>query len=285
MSIMKNVWDKFWFRCAVLLLASVYITEMGSVAPLATRLFTADFYKEYVATVVIGFVVLEGVYSTNRFLDAKKPWDEEWITRLVLQFTFGLLIPILLVIGLASLYFYVNGINILLTDYLYYALPFVAMLLLLMNVVLVMTPYCLVGWRHFREGAYGNTVDMAEARTAASDPTPSVKALSGAETLLLEHGVILAAYIIDGNVLVREKSGDELLSESTLDELESSLNSADFFRINRQLIMHRSLCKGYKPLDHGKLEVTTEVVIPVPAIVSQLKAKAFRAWMESEGVW
>lgn len=280
---MVTIWNKFWFRLVVILLASIYITEMGSIEPLSKRLLSAEFYKEYSATALISFVILEMIYRINRYLDNRLPWHGMVWHRLLLQVMFGLVVPVLLVLGLASFYFYLNGVNILRTDYLYYALPFVSVLIVFLNVLLIMTPYCIVGLQALRSSSMsGQSVsrsrDMLSGQIAPKESP--VKVTDGTDTILLRQNEIVAAYIVGGKVLIRDTPGKELLCESNLDDLQKVLPPSDFFRINRQLILHRDLCKGFKPLEFGKVDVITDATLPVHTVVSQLKAKGFKEWVE-----
>ncbi|MNR58267.1 hypothetical protein D3C85_1792230 [compost metagenome] len=55
-----------------------------------------------------------------------------------------------------------------------------------------------------------------------------------------------------------------------------------FFRINRQLIASKFVCREYKVLDYNKLEVRLSTPVPVNTVVSQLKSRTFREWIAGE---
>ncbi|MDX5483197.1 MAG: LytTR family transcriptional regulator [Hymenobacteraceae bacterium] len=72
---------------------------------------------------------------------------------------------------------------------------------------------------------------------------------------------------------------DYLLPQS-LNEVQQELDSSQFFRVNRQLIIQRRACRSFRPAAYGKLELTLLQPLPFQAIVSQLKAAQFRRWMQ-----
>lgn len=72
---------------------------------------------------------------------------------------------------------------------------------------------------------------------------------------------------------------DYLIPES-LQQVQAMLDPACFFRVNRQLLMHYKAFRSYKPAGYGKLELDLHLAPPFPAIVSQVKAPAFRHWMQ-----
>lgn len=280
---MENLLEKFWFRLTIVGIASVFITELGSMESLFQRLRTYDFYKEYLATLFISVTAVEFIYRINVRLNKKVPWHNQIISRLILQLVFGLLVPLLVVFALATLYFAIYNVNILDTDYLLYGFPLIAVLLITLNLILTMLPYFLAGIRQVqkKEVTAVSTVQQdVEGSLPEQHPAPTIKAHEGNSVVMLTPEQVTAAYIIEGKVVVKERDGKELLTDQTLDDLEKVFATTDFFRINRQLIASRNTCIAYKPLDHGKLEVELSIPVPVNTVVSQLKARAFKEWLE-----
>lgn len=277
----ENLLDRFWFRLVLVMVASVYIAELGSMDSLTTRLRTPDFYKEYVATVLISLSVVELVYFINNRLEQKVTWHGHVLYRLLLQVLFAWLIPLVMVFLMAAIYFYSYDVDIMRTDYLYYGFPFVVVLILLLNIVFIMTPYCLLGIQQLKANhVVAQLNHIPEEVVEDFTSVLRIKVLDGNSALFLSPEEIAASYIIDGRVIVRNKEEKEYLTDLTLDELEKEyLAKNDFFRINRQLITSRSSCKEYKPLEYGKIEVGLFIPVPVNTVVSQLKAKHFKEWL------
>lgn len=280
---MDNFFKSFWFRLIAVAFVSVFITELGSVDSLFKRLHTLDFYREYFATLIISLTIVEWIYTVNDRLEKNVPWHQQVFKRLMLQVLLGLLVPSLLVFALASVYFAIHGYNIFQTDYLVFGFPLVMVMIILLNILLVMLPYFLIGMRQLQgKPSSSSAIAAADDQQFADEPLPfsRIKAYNGNSVIMLVPEEVLAAYIVGGKVLLKSTEKAELLTDFTLDELEKEYLPTDsFFRINRQLILHRDMCKGFKSLDYGKLEVTTDANLPVNTVVSQLKAKGFKEWI------
>ncbi len=282
----ENVLDKFWFRLVLVLVASVYVTELGSMDSLATRMRSFDFYKEYIATALISLTTVELVYAINKRLERKVAWHGHVLYRLLLQIVFAWFIPLIVVFTLAAIYFYSYDVDIFRTDYLYFGFPFVVVLILLLNIVFVMTPYCILGIQHLNGNHNLTTLPQIPNQVEVDhNSNMHIKVQDGITSLFLMPNQIAAAYIIDGKIIIRSEDQKEYLTDLTLDELEKEYLPRDnFFRINRQLITSRSSCKAYKPLEYGKIEVGLSIPVPANTVVSQLKAKNFKVWLEKKQV-
>jgi DNA-binding LytR/AlgR family response regulator len=66
--------------------------------------------------------------------------------------------------------------------------------------------------------------------------------------------------------------------DQTLAELEAELD-AEFFRVNRQYLVHAAAVAGFRPHAKGKLVVELTPPPPGEVIVSQENAARFRAWL------
>ncbi|UOB18126.1 LytR/AlgR family response regulator transcription factor [Abyssalbus ytuae] len=67
----------------------------------------------------------------------------------------------------------------------------------------------------------------------------------------------------------------------TLDEIESSIDSSIFFRVNRQMIVNRYAVKEIIPYFNRKIIVTLQLPVPEKIIVSRLKVTPFKEWLEN----
>jgi DNA-binding LytR/AlgR family response regulator len=79
--------------------------------------------------------------------------------------------------------------------------------------------------------------------------------------------------------LVHKDGGAFTLSQ-TLDELEDCLNPAQFFRLNRQLLVSFGAIVRAERLFKGKLDVVLQPPLAESAVVSQERAAAFREWLD-----
>ncbi|UCS92320.1 LytTR family transcriptional regulator [Echinicola marina] len=65
----------------------------------------------------------------------------------------------------------------------------------------------------------------------------------------------------------------------SLDDLEAFLDEDDFFRANRQTIVHYDACKHFEPAGYGKIKLELIPKSTQSVIISQKKVKAFRKWI------
>jgi two-component system response regulator LytT len=67
----------------------------------------------------------------------------------------------------------------------------------------------------------------------------------------------------------------------TIDEVESAMPSQSFFRINRQMILHRNAIQEMEPFFNRRVIVTLKVPTTVRPLVSRLKVGLFLSWVEN----
>jgi two-component system response regulator LytT len=73
-------------------------------------------------------------------------------------------------------------------------------------------------------------------------------------------------------------NGQKHLYDSSLELLEARLNPSTFFRINRQMIVHRNIIKQVKQLERGRFLLITSLPLEEDLVVSIGRAKAFKEW-------
>ncbi|TAE30670.1 MAG: DNA-binding response regulator [Cytophagales bacterium] len=81
-------------------------------------------------------------------------------------------------------------------------------------------------------------------------------------------------------VWLQKASGEKYPVDYTLDELESQLNAAQFYRANRQFIIRFEAVKELEPYFNRKLLVRLRLATPEPVIISKAKATDFMRWLE-----
>ncbi|WP_031526553.1 LytR/AlgR family response regulator transcription factor [Dyadobacter crusticola] len=93
----------------------------------------------------------------------------------------------------------------------------------------------------------------------------------------------LVAYFYTANEMSCLVAGDgrQYLVDYKLEELESLLDPADFFRVNRQFIARINAINKIHTYFNGKLKVELRPQTAQEVIVSREKAPAFKAWLES----
>ena len=99
---------------------------------------------------------------------------------------------------------------------------------------------------------------------------------------LLPLPVAEAAWFISRNetVTLVATDGRRFMLDYTLEQLESLLNPAQFFRLNRQLIAQLPAVRRLHPHFNGKLLVELHPAPAEEVLVSREKAPALKAWLE-----
>ncbi len=96
--------------------------------------------------------------------------------------------------------------------------------------------------------------------------------------VLLED--IALIYTQNKLVYVIDRFSKKYLSDKTLSELETELDEAVFFRVNRQYIININFVKSFK--SYEKVKLLIDISIPEinhSIVISQETAPAFRKWM------
>ena len=87
-------------------------------------------------------------------------------------------------------------------------------------------------------------------------------------------------YSKDSCTYLWSDTGDTLIIDRTLDELESLLDPNAFFRINRHIIVNESKISGINSYFNGRLMLEIEPVFEEEMIVSREKVKLFKQWLD-----
>ncbi|SFW79085.1 LytR/AlgR family response regulator transcription factor [Chitinophaga sancti] len=84
----------------------------------------------------------------------------------------------------------------------------------------------------------------------------------------------------NGVVTLHTRTGQDYTVQYTIDQLENMLNRNDFFRANRQFILHRESITDIEHYFNRRLTIRTNCKTPEKIIVSRLKAQDFLRWIE-----
>ena len=107
---------------------------------------------------------------------------------------------------------------------------------------------------------------------------------SGAQLLPLE--VDQVAYFVSRHELTTlvAHDGRRFVLDYPLEQLERLLDPRQFFRANRQLLLHLRAVRRLHPYFNGKLKLDLHPETADEMLVSREKAAAFKAWLEGETV-
>ena len=107
---------------------------------------------------------------------------------------------------------------------------------------------------------------------------------NGAKITKLTYENIACFYSENKIVYTVQNDGTTITTDFTLNELEEKINDQLFFRVNRQIIIHKDAVDQIEKIANGKLRITLKTSIENYAIaeinISRYKRKAFMTWFQ-----
>ena len=102
----------------------------------------------------------------------------------------------------------------------------------------------------------------------------------GIENIALRTADIVIIYTEEKLVFAIDKDGKKYIVDKKLAELELELDTANFFRVNRQYIVNVGFIKSYKSYERVKLQVDLSMPnLNHHIVVSQEMAPLFKKWI------
>ncbi|WP_224488960.1 LytTR family DNA-binding domain-containing protein [Robertkochia flava] len=104
---------------------------------------------------------------------------------------------------------------------------------------------------------------------------------AGNKEVLVPFGEIFHICRDGDYTLIETFEAEQYFLHISLKELENSLPTFDFFRLNRGVIMNRKSIKGFHVMETRKLEIIffeTKKVVNTQAFVSRTRAPEFKKW-------
>jgi DNA-binding LytR/AlgR family response regulator len=90
----------------------------------------------------------------------------------------------------------------------------------------------------------------------------------------------VAYFFVRDDITYLYTGGQEYMTSRTLDELEQTYGSRQFYRANRQYIINRDFIKEVEQFFARKLAIKLTVPVKEGVIVSKAKASSFMKWLE-----
>lgn len=261
-------YNDLYFRIAIAFIAAAVIVIFGDRDNIFELLRLGEFYEAMLASFIIALILVTAVNRVTVRLDLTYDWMSHPLQRIGLQVILCFVLPAVAAFALAYLYFNIIGIHILDTVYLRYDFPVILILLFTLNLYYI-------AFYFYRQGRLN-----AGGENGQDDPDAGILiATQGGESRVFRYHEIGYFFHAGDFNFVRTTGNEDLLVSGTLDEIEQQLDGRLFFRVNRQMIVHRNTCKSYSHIEHGKLSLVLAPLFKDPVIISQLKAKKFRDWI------
>lgn len=103
---------------------------------------------------------------------------------------------------------------------------------------------------------------------------------SGQRYIPVDTDAIAYFYTEDKVVLLKTFQKNVYVVDSTLDHLEQQLNPKEFFRVNRQFILHVNAINHINTFFNGKLKIQAKPDNEHEIIISREKASDFKNWLD-----
>lgn len=257
-----------WVILAVSFVVSQVFVSIGADLSWFELLYQPNFLADTFYSFILTFSLWLFVRQVTQQLQSKHDWLERPLPRIVLQTILGLALPSLVCVTTTSVYFHLYyGVPISATSFPDYELPFSVIVIAQFNI------YYIIYYFYKKS----NPVQQTDYKK-----TTSLKSLIGTfgrKNVPVDVGNIANISIRDTVVYITTFEGARLSINYTLDEVFALLNEEEFFRANRQVILHRRSCRSFVSEPTGKLLVEVDPPMDEPVVISQLKAADFKKWI------
>ena len=134
---------------------------------------------------------------------------------------------------------------------------------------------------------YASQYDITDQRSSISPPSHTIKELivsKGDSRIVISEQDFGYFFTKDKLVWLSTWQGSVYVVDHTLSRLEGLLDSSQFFRVNRQLILCRRVIQGYSPSTNQKIQVDfikNERTAIEDVTISKYNAPKFKKWISN----
>jgi len=284
------------FRVFGSLAAAACVVHFGVSTSFFRLILMPAYYLAMAVSFAIAFILVSHIHFITVFLDKRVSWETP-VRRGLFQFLLGLLLPAIGAFFMAALYFAANGKNIHEVGYLRFDFPIIVALLFLLNIYYYQKYYI---WklRNLRaqppapapaaEIPYPEAVPRNEPPPQPPAPVQTILVSLHNRDIALPVTEICYFFRHQGCYWIRTMEGRTYPLDMTLVEIENRFSGQDFFRINRQLLINRSIILDYTP---GKGRGTLCLEVPADKAdiqhiqatdlftVSRERVPGFKSWL------
>lgn len=280
-------YNDFWIKIVGSLVASEMIDSIGREESIFRRVTHPYFYTDLLGGFIISLILWEIVRFVIHRLDKRYSWIDHPARRILLQFLFAIVLPAFLCFVFTLLFMkLVYNQDIFKTEWLYNEFYVVILIIVIINLV-YFTWWLFMRWQalHGQSPGTRSSARVNGNGAATERPAPESAAIitvtKAGKNILLPQAEITHVILEGSYTFIKTGKGESFVTTYTLDELTKMLDPDSFFRVNRQIIVSRSVCKAYENIENGKISIDLSVDLKSPVIVSQKRAKAFRNWISA----
>lgn len=247
-----------WFRAIIALIASTYILIHGHDLNLVIRAFSGDpnFYLALLISYLITLLLVYLIHWVTVKLDSRHDWWKNPIERTFWQFLFAVLLPVLIDLGLMSIYSAFLGEVFIQSRFLLVDFPMIVAFIILLNMYYVI---------HYLKLTVSK-VEIENSRNVESEETPSKLTIHYDRTFVQLYPTDILCFYRSGKNLIKVVTNErEYTTKDTLslNALEAEYFDKEFLRINRGVIINMRTVKGFSPRDDRAINVLFHLPIAV----------------------
>lgn len=227
--------------------------------------YTIDTTQGYAAWLGVRYFIL--------FLDKKWPYDQKTALRIVFQVIITTIIGLVVIVILTELVSWIARGRPAPLNFYTIDLFIISIWFLVMNGVYI-------GLHYYKR--WEKTKALLDEQSRIKSEGFIIRV--GTKELQLGFNK-LAGFYVDGNyVTLCTLAGKEYYLDQSLNEVENTLPSDLFFRLNRQYIVHRQIISGFRRAKNGKIKVllNREDLLKPEIPVSRTKAPQFKSWFRPD---
>ncbi len=114
----------------------------------------------------------------------------------------------------------------------------------------------------------------------------TLKVQQGGKTTLVKYSEIAFIYSENKIAYVAKTDGTSIITDFTLNEIEDEVSKQNFFRANRQTVLHPRSIEQIRTIENGKLSILLKPTLfgkkVSQIIISRYKRQAFIDWFENK---
>lgn len=261
-----------YFRLILSLAAAHIIVMFGERHSLSELLLMPEYYISVAASFLIAFTLVSTVRWVTLKLDRRYDWMDEPLQRTGMQILLVVIGPGLLAFLLAAIYFKIQGLNILDTVYLRLDFPVILLMLVMLNLYYVAY--------YFYQHAKNAKVFTSSKAHADQQGKETFIVSAGTKNIPLTVEDVSYFFRAHDVNYLRTVDGKDYMISQSLDEVQQQVDTRQFFRANRQILVTFKACRHFESLPYGKLQLFVQPEYKGSIIISQKRAKEFKEWME-----
>jgi len=266
-----------YFRLIAALVAAHLIVAFGDKETLFQLLLDKYYYMALGSSFIIALVLVTTVNFITRRLDKHYDWKQYPVERTGLQVLAGLVLPSVLALLLAALYFKLNGVDIFKTQYFQIDFPVIVGMILLFN--LYYLAYYFFLQMRFAEQQAQAIEQKADTGAAQTSEKKFIMATRGTKNIPVPISRIHYIYHVEPYNVIRTAEKEDFVISESLDAIQQKLSPRQFFRVNRQMLVNINACNHFENIENQKLRLYVLPELKEPVIISQKKAREFKDWI------